>query len=185
MWFQDRPVLGIIRSSKSHDLVTTIIDFRVEPEISNKTKGTKVMSEDDCLFCRIVSRKTDAVIVYEDEETVAFLDHRPLFPGHCLLIPRQHYETLPDLPSTAVGKFFKIVQLLSAVVPVALNAQGSFVAMNNRVSQSVAHLHVHVVPRTKGDGLKGFFWPRMKYKTTEEMIEVGKILVDAIGKAEK
>jgi len=142
------------------------------------------MSEDDCLFCRIVSRKTDAVIVYEDEETLTFLDHRPLFPGHCLVIPRQHYETLPDLPPAAVAKFFLIVQLLSRVVPVALNAQGTFVALNNRVSQSVPHLHAHVVPRTKGDGLKGFFWPRMKYKTTEEMFAVGKVISTAIEKAE-
>jgi len=142
------------------------------------------MSEDDCLFCRIVSRETDAVIVYEDEETLTFLDHRPLFPGHCLVIPRQHYETLPDLPPAAVAKFFLIVQLLSRVVPVALNAQGTFVALNNRVSQSVPHLHAHVVPRTKGDGLKGFFWPRMKYKTTEEMFAVGKVISTAIEKAE-
>jgi histidine triad (HIT) family protein len=126
------------------------------------------MADESCLFCRIVSGEP-AVIVFEDENTLAFLDHRPLFPGHTLLIPREHFETLGDLPATQVGPLFKNVQLLSRVIETAMDAEGSFVAMNNRVSQSVPHLHVHIVPRRRKDGLKGFFWPRTKYKTQEEM----------------
>jgi len=113
-----------------------------------------------------------AVSVFEDRISMAFLDHRPLFPGHCLLVPRQHYETLSDLPPELVGPFFSNVQLLARAVEVALDAEGTFVAMNNRVSQSVPHLHVHIVPRRRKDGLKGFFWPRNKYKSEEEMLKV-------------
>lgn len=124
---------------------------------------------DDCLFCRIVAGEIPAVIVFEDKNTVAFLDHRPLFPGHTLLVPREHCETLGDLPVAQIGPLFENAQILSRVVQAAMEAEGSFVAMNNRVSQSVPHLHVHVVPRRKKDGLKGFFWPRTKYKGEEEM----------------
>jgi histidine triad (HIT) family protein len=99
----------------------------------------------------------DSPIVFEDDSTLAFLDHRPLFPGHTLVIPKQHFETLVDLPSAMVPTFFWNVQLLSRAVERAMDAEGTFVAMNNRVSQSVPHLHVHVVPRRKKDGLKGFF----------------------------
>ena len=113
-----------------------------------------------------------AVSVFEDRISMAFLDHRPLFPGHCLLVPRQHYETLSDLPPELVGPFFSNVQLLARAVEVALDAEGTFVAMNNRVSQSVPHLHVHIVPRRRKDGLKGFFWPRSKYKSADEMLKV-------------
>jgi histidine triad (HIT) family protein len=127
------------------------------------------MAEETCLFCRIVSGEVPAVIVYEDKNTVAFLDHRPLFPGHVLLVPREHFETLGDLPPTQVGPLFQNAQLLSRAIESALDAEGSFVAMNNRVSQSVPHLHVHVVPRRRKDGLKGFFWPRTKYKSEAEM----------------
>jgi histidine triad (HIT) family protein len=127
------------------------------------------MTEENCLFCRIVSGEVSAVVVYEDANTLAFLDHRPLFPGHTLVVPREHYETLGDLPATQVGPLFKNVQLLSRAVESAMEAEGSFVAMNNRVSQSVPHLHVHVVPRRRKDGLKGFFWPRTKYKSDEEL----------------
>lgn len=127
------------------------------------------MTEENCLFCRIVSGELPAVTVFEDKNTLAFLDHRPLFPGHALLVPREHYETLGDLPPSEVGPLFKNAQLLSRVIETAMEAEGSFVAMNNRVSQSVPHLHVHVVPRRRKDGLKGFFWPRTKYKTPEEM----------------
>ena len=138
------------------------------------------MSEDSCLFCRIVSGNTDAVVVYQDEDSLAFLDHRPLFPGHTLLIPKKHIETLSDLPEIAVGPFFVNVQKLSRAVQAAMSAEGTFVAMNNRVSQSVPHLHVHIVPRKKGDGLKGFFWPRTKYKTNDEMVEIGKVIAKEI-----
>ena len=127
---------------------------------------------DECLFCRIVSGELPATVVYEDENAVAFLDHRPLFPGHTLLVPRQHIETLGELPAKLVAPYFAAAQLLSLAVESAMDAEGTFVAMNNRVSQSVPHLHVHIVPRRRKDGLKGFFWPRTKYKSDEEMEEV-------------
>jgi histidine triad (HIT) family protein len=127
------------------------------------------MTDESCLFCRIVSGEISAVVVYEDKDTLAFLDYRPLFPGHTLLVPREHVETLGDLPVAQVGPFFKSAQLLSLAIEAAMEAEGTFVAMNNRVSQSVPHLHVHVVPRRRKDGLKGFFWPRTKYQSAEEM----------------
>ena len=126
----------------------------------------------ECLFCRIVSGELPATVVYEDENAMAFLDHRPLFPGHTLLVPRQHVETLGDLDKKLVGPYFEAAQLLARAVEAAMDAEGTFVAMNNRVSQSVPHLHVHIVPRRKKDGLKGFFWPRTKYTSDEEMEEV-------------
>ncbi|HEY6806295.1 MAG TPA: HIT family protein [Pyrinomonadaceae bacterium] len=140
------------------------------------------MSDDNCLFCSIVSEVTKAVVVYEDKDSLVFLDHRPLFPGHCLVVPRVHSETLLDLPQDAVGPFFLRVQLIARAVEAAMKAEGSFVAMNNRVSQSVPHLHVHVVPRKRKDGLKGFFWPRTKYESTEEMIEVGESISEQLAK---
>jgi histidine triad (HIT) family protein len=137
---------------------------------------------DDCLFCRIVAGEIPVVVVFEDKNTIAFLDHRPLFPGHTLLVPREHFETLGDLPASLVGPLFTNAQLLSRVVQAAMDAEGSFVAMNNRVSQSVPHLHVHVVPRRRKDGLKGFFWPRTKYKNQEEMELVREKISAAITK---
>jgi len=110
-------------------------------------------------------------VVLEEPHTVAFLDHRPLFPGHCLVIPREHYETLADLPKELLEPFFSTVQLLSRAIPTAMKKPGSFVAMNNVVSQSVPHLHVHVVPRKPKDGLRGFFWPRQKYESDEQLAE--------------
>lgn len=121
-----------------------------------------------CLFCKIVARDVEAVVVFEDEVSLAFLDYRPLFPGHCLLVPKTHFETFGDLPLNLIGPFFETAQLLASAVETALSAQGTFVAMNNRVSQSVPHLHIHIVPRNKGDGLKGFFWPRSKYASQED-----------------
>ena len=135
---------------------------------------------DECLFCRIVSGELPATVVYEDDNVVAFLDHRPLFPGHTLLVPRQHVETLGELPTKLVAPYFEAAQLLSLAVESAMDAEGSFVAMNNRVSQSVPHLHVHVVPRRRKDGLKGFFWPRTKYKSDEEMQEVKRKIFTAL-----
>lgn len=143
------------------------------------------MTEENCLFCRIVSGDLASVIVFEDENTLAFLDHRPLFPGHTLLIPRKHFETLGDLPVTQVGPLFKNAQLLSRAVELALEAEGSFVAMNNRVSQSVPHLHVHIVPRRRKDGLKGFFWPRTKYKSDDELQLVKEKIAIALDKFQK
>jgi histidine triad (HIT) family protein len=118
-----------------------------------------------CPFCAIVAGAAPAEVVYRDEVAVAFLDRTPLFPGHVLVVPTAHVVTLPALVD--VGPFFERVQRVAAVLPGALGAQGTFVANNNVVSQSVAHLHVHVVPRTKGDGLRGFFWPRRKYAAGE------------------
>ena len=140
------------------------------------------MANETCLFCRIVSGEVPAIVVYEDENSLAFLDHRPLFHGHTLLVPRRHVETLGELPASFVGPFFKAAQLLALAVEPALDAEGTFVAMNNRVSQSVPHLHVHIVPRRKKDGLKGFFWPRTKYKTEEEMLEVKKLIAREVAK---
>jgi len=138
-----------------------------------------------CLFCRIASGDVPATVVYENEFTLTFLDHRPLFPGHCLIVPKEHYETLADLPKSLVGPVFETVQLLSRAVESALAAEGSFVAMNNRVSQSVPHLHVHVVPRKKKDGLKGFFWPRTKYANEESMVEIKQRIISAITKLQQ
>lgn len=133
-----------------------------------------------CLFCSIIKGEVSASVVFEDKVSVAFLDHRPLFPGHCLLVPKSHVETLSELPKSLVAPVFENVQLLAQVVETALGAEGSFVAINNRVSQSVPHLHVHVVPRKKGDGLKGFFWPRNKYENDEHMVRVQQAIKGAI-----
>ena len=127
----------------------------------------------DCIFCSIASGTVPAETVFTDENTAAFLDARPVFKGHVLVVPREHVETLADLPVRLIEPFFTIVRLISAAVPVALGAQGTFVAANNVVSQSVPHLHVHVVPRTKGDGLRGFFWPRHKYASDAEAADYG------------
>ncbi|HYK67482.1 MAG TPA: HIT family protein [Streptosporangiaceae bacterium] len=122
----------------------------------------------DCVFCDIAAGRVPAHIVLDDDDTVAFLDARPVFKGHLLVAPREHVVTLPELPAPRVGPFFSQVQRLSAAMPVALGCQGTFVALNNVVSQSVPHLHVHVVPRTRGDGLRGFFWPRQRYESDAE-----------------
>jgi histidine triad (HIT) family protein len=116
-----------------------------------------------CVFCDIVAGLREADVVYEDEGSIAFLDIRPVFPGHVLVVPRRHHETIEDLPGTELGPYFGSVQWVATAVRTATGAQGTFVAQNNVVSQSVPHLHVHVVPRTKGDGLRGFFWPRTGY----------------------
>ncbi|MEO8877468.1 MAG: HIT family protein, partial [Polyangiaceae bacterium] len=129
-----------------------------------------------CVFCDIVADPSQAHVVLDDEVCIAFLDRTPLFHGDVLVVPRSHVVTLADLATHDVGPFFERVQKIARVMPAALGAQGTFVAANNTVSQSVAHLHVHVVPRTKGDGLKGFFWPRTKYETEDVMREVATTL---------
>ena len=134
----------------------------------------------DCIFCQVVVGQKSAAIVFEDEISLAFLDHRPLFPGHCLLVPKKHFETLTDLPGELIGPFFSNVQLLARAVESGLESEGSFVAMNNRISQSVPHFHVHIVPRRKKDGLKGFFWPRTKYASELEITEAQKRIAAAI-----
>ncbi|MDY7101213.1 MAG: HIT family protein [Actinomycetota bacterium] len=125
-----------------------------------------------CVFCSIVAGDTFAHIVVDDEHVVAFLDTRPLFVGHVLVVPRAHHETLADLPPEAVDPLFRRVRALTSVVTSALDARGTFVAMNNTVSQSVPHLHVHVVPRRPKDGLRGFFWPRTSYDDDAHAAEV-------------
>jgi histidine triad (HIT) family protein len=125
-----------------------------------------------CIFCDIVAKQLPAHVVLEDERVVAFLDKTPLFHGHVLVVPRAHIVTLLDLLPEDVGPLFERVQRVARAIPAALGAEGSFVAENNVVSQSVPHLHVHVVPRTKGDGLRGFFWPRTKYTGDAQMAEV-------------
>ena len=121
------------------------------------------------MFCRIVAGELPAAIVLDEELVIAFLDARPLFPGHVLVIPRAHHVTLSDLPHELLEPVFGAVQRVAAALPTALGADGTFVAENNVVSQSVAHLHVHVVPRRRKDGLRGFFWPRQHYANPDEM----------------
>jgi histidine triad (HIT) family protein len=129
-----------------------------------------------CVFCAIARGTEPAAVVHRDDTVCAFLDKRPLFKGHVLVVPRNHHVTLGDLPVAWVPLLFGVARRLCRAVEQAMHAEGTFVAMNNKVSQSVPHLHVHVVPRRKGDGLKGFFWPRTSYASDEEMQEIaGKI----------
>ena len=123
--------------------------------------------------------------MFEDDVSIAFLDHRPLFVGHTLLIPREHYETLTDLPTELVEPLFSNARALAGAIQEAMNAEGTFVAMNNKVSQSVPHLHVHVVPRRRKDGLRGFFWPRRKYKGQDEMNDAAAAIVGALEKIKR
>lgn len=134
----------------------------------------------DCVFCGIANGRLEADLVWTSDAHLAFLDHRPLFPGHVLVIPRRHAPTLTDLDDEEVGPLMILVKRISAAVEEVMGAQGTFVAMNNRVSQSVPHLHVHVVPRTKGDGLKGFFWPRRPYRSDEDRKGVAQALRQAL-----
>jgi histidine triad (HIT) family protein len=129
-----------------------------------------------CVFCEIIAGTSDADIVFSEAGVTAFLDRRPLFVGHSLVVPDAHHETLADLPADEIGGFFAQVQRLSALMPAALHAAGTFVAMNNTVSQSVPHLHVHVVPRRKKDGLKGFFWPRTRYEDAQHAASTAAVL---------
>lgn len=136
----------------------------------------------NCTFCAIAAGDLPSHRVLEDEHAVAFLDNRPLFPGHVLLVPRRHVGTLTDLPEPDVGPFFVRARRLAAAMEEGLGAAGSFVAVNNRVSQSVPHLHVHVVPRNRKDGLRGFFWPRTKYRDDEHAAETAERLRAALAK---
>ena len=126
----------------------------------------------DCPFCKIVRSEAQSYTVFEDDLSLAFLDRRPVFPGHCLLIPISHYETLIDLPASLVGSLFQNAQLLARAMEQGLQAEGTFVAINNRISQSVSHLHIHIVPRHKKDGLKGFFWPRQRYPDESTILSI-------------
>lgn len=140
-------------------------------------------ADPNCRFCQVIAGDEPGHVVFEDERTLAFLDNRPLFPGHSLLVPRDHHETLGDLPDELIGPLFEAARLLSIAVPKAMRKPGSFVAMNNVVSQSVSHLHVHVVPRKPKDGLRGFFWPRTKYESEDQMREVAERVRKAVERA--
>ena len=130
------------------------------------------MSTASCIFCRIVRGEIPAHVVHADDDHTVFLDHRPLFAGHCLVVPRAHVETLMDVPEPRVGPLFVLTQRVSRAVEIGLAADGVFNAVNNRISQSVPHVHVHVIPRRKKDGLKGFFWPRYTYTGDAEITRV-------------
>ncbi len=134
------------------------------------------MEPQSCLFCKIAAGEIPARTVYQDADVIAFLDTSPLFPGHVLLCPRQHYENLTHLPQKLAGPMMEMTQLLARAVESAVDAEGTFVAINNTVSQTVPHMHIHVVPRRRRDGLRGFFWPRQNYKDDE----AGEAVRDAI-----
>ena len=135
-----------------------------------------------CQFCAIAAGDpvADAQVVYADPDVVAFLDHRPVFKGHTLVVPRQHVVTLPELPDSLLVPVFSVTRRIAAAMETGFGADGTFVANNNRISQSVAHLHVHVVPRHRKDGLRGFFWPREKYSSSEEAAEIAARVREAI-----
>ncbi|MFI6073808.1 HIT family protein [Actinoplanes sp. NPDC051343] len=135
----------------------------------------------DCVFCGIVAGSVPAFKVIDVPEGLGFLDTRPVFKGHVLVVPRTHVVTLPELPAADLPGYFGLVQRVAAAVPVALDAQGTFVAINNIVSQSVPHLHTHVIPRTKGDGLRGFFWPRKRYENDEEASSFASLIAKELG----
>jgi len=138
------------------------------------------MAATGCGFCDVVEGRTEVVVVASTEHTMAFLDRSPVFYGHTLVVPREHHETLGDLPRSLLEPLFAEVQRISGAAERGLGAAGSFVAMNNRVSQSVPHLHVHVVPRNRKDGLRGFFWPRLRYRDDAHMTEVAEALRQAL-----
>ena len=139
----------------------------------------------ECIFCRIVDREIPAEVVYESADCMAFLDNQPLFPGHVLIVPRQHYATLTDLPDDMLAPLFGTARQIATAMETVLGAEGSFVANNNKISQTVPHLHVHVIPRRKGDGLKGFFWPRRGYSGDDHRSEVAARLRAALQPAAK
>jgi histidine triad (HIT) family protein len=133
-----------------------------------------------CAFCRIISGEIESHLVFEDAVSLAFLDHRPLFPGHSLLVPKNHYETLNDLPAELIEPLFTNARLMARAVEQAMGTEGTFIAINNRISQGVPHLHIHIVPRRKKEGLKGFFWPRNPYKDEAELLKTRKAIQKAV-----
>ena len=160
-------------------------DSQADPDRPSAARPTARNDEAACVFCRIVAGVERAHLVFADDVAVAFLDRVPLFAGHTLIVPRELVDTLSDLPAPSVGPFFLRVQRLAAVVEETMDAKGTFVAMNNTVSQSVPHLHTHVVPRRPKDGLRGFFWPRTRYETEDEAGAVAQRLADAWGQAQQ
>jgi len=138
---------------------------------------------DGCVFCKIVRGDIKAYTVYEDEKTVVFLDSGPIFEGHCLICPKEHVDNIHDLPVGLMEPLLKTAKVIGAAVEQGLGAEGSFMALNNTVSQSVPHLHLHVIPRRKGDGMKGFFWPRRPYRDESHMLAIQEALRKAIAGA--
>lgn len=136
----------------------------------------------NCVIDAICVKSEPAYIIDEDDNYIAFLDHRPLFPGHTLLAPKAHIETFADLPIPLIAPLFERCQVLAKAIVAATKAQGSFIAMNNKISQSIPHLHIHIVPRTKGDGLKGFFWPRQSYADKSAMEAMQQAIQHYLGK---
>ncbi|MFN8006247.1 MAG: HIT family protein [Terriglobia bacterium] len=147
--------------------------FKPEPMTDRPTDA-------NCHFCKIIQGEMECHSVYEDSEVLTFLDDRPLFPGHCLIVPKGHYPTLIDLPANWLEPVFRIAQRVAMALETVMLADGSFVAINNHVSQSVPHLHVHVVPRHRQDGLKGFFWPRHPYRDQAHILSVQTSLRQAL-----
>ena len=135
----------------------------------------------ECVFCDIVAGSVPAFVVTSCADGMAFLDTRPVFKGHVLVVPRPHVAQLTDLDAALLPGYFGLVQRIAAAVPAALGCTGTFVAINNVVSQSVPHLHTHVVPRTKGDGLRGFFWPRHRYANDDEATDHAKRIAAELG----
>ncbi|MDY6833182.1 MAG: HIT family protein [Chloroflexota bacterium] len=133
-----------------------------------------------CIFCDIAIGNAPAYIVYQDDVILAFLDKRPVFAGHCLVVPKKHFATLTDIPSYIMEPLFANAKLISKAIEASMGAGGTFIAINNKVSQSVPHFHIHVIPRTKGDGLKGFFWPRMRYRDEEYVEQVRDRIAQAV-----
>lgn len=134
----------------------------------------------NCIIDQIIAKELKAYVVFEDDNFIAFLDHHPIFPGHTLLSPKVHYETIYDLPENLVKPLFTLTQKIGKAVELAMDAQGSFIAMNNIVSQSIAHLHIHIVPRNKGDGLKGFFWPRTRYQDDAHFFQTQQKIIQTL-----
>lgn len=150
--------------------------------MGGNVQHTLVDEEEMCEICKIVKGEEKSAKVFEDEHAIGFLDIRPLFHGHVLVVPKTHYRTLGDVPEGVTGKIVEDVKIIGAAVKSAMNADGLLIAINENVSQSIPHLHIHVVPRRFGDGFKGSFWPRYKYKSTEEMNEVRDSIINAINR---
>lgn len=140
--------------------------------------GTQM--DHECVFCNVIQGKEVAYLVYEDKHFISILDKRPLFYGHCLVMPREHIQTFYDLPEDLIKPQFALVQRLGKAIEQAMSSEGSFIAMNNNVSQSVPHFHIHIVPRNQKDGLRGFFWPRQKYSDNEQIVELKERIITAI-----
>ena len=138
---------------------------------------------DGCIFCRIVRGEVKAYQVYENDVMIVFLDTGPIFEGHCLICPKEHVDNIQDLPARLMQPLLETAQVIGAAVEKGLGAEGSFMALNNNVSQSVPHFHLHVIPRRRGDGMKGFFWPRRPYRDEAHIIATQEALRKAIGEA--